>query len=58
MIGMFSFFCFSFVTIRVVNLSERTKTGLISGLEKTTQAEHGCSSLLGHFVLSRLASYM
>ena len=52
MIGMFSFFCFSFVTIRVVNLPEQTETGIISGLEKTVQAEHDCSSLLGHFVLS------
>ena len=58
MFSFFFFLFFSFVTIRVVNLPERTKTGLISGLEKTVQAEHGCSSLLGHFVLPRLASYI
>ena len=51
-------FCSSFVTIRVVSLPERTKTGLITGSDKTVQAEHSCSSLLCHFVLSRLASYI
>ena len=50
-------FFFSFVTILVVNLPERTKTGLITRLDKTVRAEHSCNSLLGHFVLLRLASY-
>ena len=51
-------FCSSFVTIRVVNLLERTKMGIITGLDKTVQVEHDCSSLLCHFVLSQSASYI
>ena len=53
----FFHFYFSFVTILVVNLPELTKTGLITRLDKTVRAEHSCNSLLGHFVLLRLASH-
>ena len=38
-IGQF-FFLFSFVTILVENLPERTKTGLITRLDETVRAEH------------------
>ena len=53
-ISQSSFLCFSFVTIRAVNLPGRTKTGLIAGLDKTVRAEHSCNSLLGHLVLHDL----
>ena len=52
------FFVFHLAPLCVVNLPERTKTGLITGLDETVRAKDSCNSLLGRFILSRLASYI
>ena len=43
-IGQFSFPCFSFDTIRVVNLPEGTETDLITGSDQTVRDVHSCDS--------------
>ena len=48
-IGQFSFSLFPLVTIRAVNLPERTETGLITGPDKTAWAVHSCNSWLRSF---------
>ena len=45
-IGQFSFLCFSLVAIRVVNLPERTETGLITASDQTVRAVHSCNCWL------------
>ena len=36
--------CFSLVNLQVVNLPERTETGLITGSDKTVRAVHSCNT--------------